>query len=293
MFSKHWRNLMQFGYGHTSALVVSEGVASIVRMRKDRGPGYSLWLPRDVQNFSEYQKELDVYEHGTEDGRFLQVVHVVATASREADLPRPETVVIPDSRVIDQAIPEIQGELANARLSKQMKDYLALLLQSHNRVTVALPFMAEAGNDSAVALKLAVRKMAAWEASLFSGIASVVKETIQGNIRGGDAGGDRATGFAARVQEVVRRPQAEPAPAVVPVAAQDEDSREKCKADLLALLAETTRKLGDIDRRLIDLGPVPSWRDTMNEVWDAAMQASRAIDYLPDEPRNNAPGRRR
>lgn len=282
---------MQFGYGHTSALVVSEGRASIVRMRKDRGPGYSLWLPRDVQNFSEYQKELDVYEHGTEDGRFLQVVHVVATAAREADLPRPETVNIPDSQVIEQAVPEIQQEIASARLSKQVKDYLGLLLQGHNRVTVALPFMTEASNNSAMALKLAIRKMAAWEATLFSGIEAVVRETIAGNIRGAEDGGVRAAVFAARVQEASRQPQAEPA--VVPVPAHDEDSQEKCKADLLALLAETTRKIGDIDRRLIDCGPVPAWRDIMNEVWEAAMQASRAIDYMPDQPRNNAPRTRR
>jgi hypothetical protein len=292
MTSDNWSKLMQFAYGHTSALVVSNGTASIVRMRKDRGPGYSLWLPRDVQNFSDYQENLDVYATGSEDGRFLDVVHIVATAARETDLPRPETVNIPDARVIDQAVPEIQREIDNARLSKQMKDYLGLLLQDHNRVTVALPFMAEAGNDSAMALKLAVRKMAAWEVSLFSGIEAVVKETIAGNIRGAVDGGAQAAGFAARVQEAVRQPRAETAPVVVSEPVQDKDSPEKCKSDLLALLAETTRKLGDIDRRLINFGPVPAWRDTMNEVWESAMQASRAIDYMPDEPRPAAPRRR-
>ncbi|MCS4088554.1 hypothetical protein [Rhizobium sp. BK176] len=284
---------MEFGYGHTTALVVSEGVASIVRMRKDRGVGYTLWLPRDVQNFHDHQKELDLYQHGSEDGRFLQVVHVVATAARAADLPSPETVVIPDSRAIEQAVPGIQLEIDAARLSKQMKDYLGLLLQSHNRVTAAVPFMAEAGNDSAMAIKLAVRKMAAWETTLFFGMESVVKETIRVNVRGDDAGGARAAGFAARVQEAVRPDRPEPAPVVATAPTQDDDSVEKCKADLLALLAETTRKLGDIDRRLIDLGPVPAWRDTLNEVWEAAMQGSRAIDYMPDEPRNDTPRRRR
>jgi hypothetical protein len=31
----------------------------------------------------------------------------------------------------------------------------------------------------------------------------------------------------------------------------------------------------------------------MNEVWESAMHASRSIDYMPDEPLNNTPGRRR
>ncbi|MBY3155187.1 hypothetical protein HFO56_22970 [Rhizobium laguerreae] len=279
---------MKFGYDHKFALVVHRGVAEVARMRKDRGPGHTLWLQQDVKNFAEYQENLDVYESGTEDGRFLDVVHVVATAAREADLPKPESVIVPDSRAIDEALPEVRSEIADSRLSKQMKDYLNLLLESQNRVTIAHPFMAQAGRNSTLALKLAVRKMAAWEVSLFAGIEDRVMETLQGNVRG-DAGGGQATAFAARVQDAVRPTPTENTPAFrVPA----EDSPEKCKADLQALLIETMQKIGEIDRRLIDCGPVPPWRDTMNEVWEAAMQASRSIDYTPDEPGRAAQRRR-
>lgn len=169
---------MKLGYDTKFALIVSQGAAEVVRVRKDRGPGHTLFMQRDIQNFSDYEENLDVFTQGPEDGSYLKVVHVVATAVREDQLPEIGTIGCVDGRAIDAALPSIRTEIAGARLSKQMKDYLYLLLADHNRATIAQPFLAEAGGDSAKALKMAVRKMAALEASLFADIEARVRETI-------------------------------------------------------------------------------------------------------------------
>lgn len=44
-------------------------------------------------------------------------------------------------------------------------------------------------------------------------------------------------------------------------------------------------KLALVDRRLLDNGPAPEWRETLNEMLDTSMQASRDLDYKEYEPR--------
>lgn len=274
---------MKLGYDTKFALIVSQGAAEVVRVRKDRGPGHTLFMQRDIQNFSDYEENLDVLTQGPEDGSYLNVVHVVATAVREDQLPAIGTIMVVDGCALDAALPSIRTEIAGARLSKQMKDYLDLLLADHNRATIAQPFLAEADGDSAKALKMAIRKMTAWEASLFAGMESRVRETIAPEEAGGRRG---AEDFVARVRGAARASQEPKADYVQPVS---EDSPEQCKADLQKLLAETMQKIGEIDRRLLACGPVPIWRDTMNEVFYAAMQVSRTLDYVPDDEPRQAP----
>jgi hypothetical protein len=252
---------MKLGYDTKFALVVYQGAAEVVRVRKDRGPGHTLFLERGPLDFSEYEEQLDVYTAGPEDGSFTQTVHVVATANSAALLPAPGTIHVPDRRAIDTVLPEVSKEIARASLSKQMKDYLALLLVDLNRATIAHPFLADAGGDSTIALKMAIGKLSSWESALFSGIEARVRDTV-------------APVAAPRPQEaegVVGRAQA-----------TKEDSQAQCKEDLQKVLADAMKKIGEIDRRVLACGPAPVWRKAMNEVYYAALQVSRTLEF--EEP---------
>ncbi|MCV9964851.1 hypothetical protein OIU34_23440 [Pararhizobium sp. BT-229] len=282
MAAKLGDNTMRIGHGHQFALVIHHGTAKVGQVRKNRGPGHSVLLAHGTLDCTEYQDNLDVFEDGTEDGTYLDTVHVVASAPRAEELPLMTSLVIPDRGILDAALPAIRSEINSARLSKQMKDYLNLMLAEHNRVTVAFPFMAQT-KDSVLALKMAMQKMAAWEASLFSGMETRIKETLGSTP---EQGGRQAAEFAARVQGAAR------SAADVENPRSHEDSQQQCKDDLKKLLAETRQKIADIDRRLLACGPAPHWRDSMNEVFYAATQVSRTLDYIPDEPRPAGPRRR-
>ena len=120
--------------------------------------------------------------------------------------------------------------------------------------------------------------MAAWEAELFSGMKARIEETLTTATEGN--GGHQVNDFAAHLQGVARSIADAEAPAL------NEDSQQQCKDDLKRLLADTMQKIGEIDRRLLACGPAPHWRDSMNEVFYAATQVSRTLDYVPDdEPR--------
>jgi hypothetical protein len=281
---------MRLGHDTKFALVVYQGAAEIIRVRKDRGPGHTLFMQRDILDFSEYDEHLDVLTRGPEDGSYVQVVHVVSVANRVDELPAPETLNLPAIHTIDAALPAIRNEIASARLSKQMKDYLGLLLADHNRATITRPFLEEAGGDGALALKLAVKKLTSWEASLFAGIEARVKDTLAGDEPGRPRGADD---FVERVRGAARAAQEPKADRIQPAAPVAEDSPVQCRADLQKLLAETMEKIGEIDRRLLACGPAPAWRDSMNEVFYAAMQVSRTLDYAPDDEPRPAPRRHR
>lgn len=206
-------------------------------------------------------------------GHYIESAHVVATAARADLLPPVTSVAVPSKTDVDGALAAIQAEIGHSRLSSQMRDYLKMLLTEENRYTIAYPFAAEA-SDGGHGLKLAVRKMASWEEAR-------VRETLS-SAEGPD-GYRRTTDFAARVCDAVTPPQAA-APRAEPVYVDPADVQRQCKDDLQRALAETMAKIAEIDRWLIDAGPVPAWRDTMNEVFETAMQVSRTLDQAPDEP---------
>nr|WP_250807465.1 hypothetical protein [Neorhizobium tomejilense] len=281
---------MKLAHDTRFALIVYRGEAQVAKIRKDRGPGYTVFSNRGVFSVSEYEEQLGVYTDGN--GDYLDLVHVVAQAPTESALPDPASLVLPRAFDVDAAMSAIREEIKASRLSKQMKDYLGLLLADHNRITMAHPFMGRA-TDGGRALKMAVQKMASWEAALFAGMSATIAETLaSGNTdpMTHEAGGPRSeiegraqSDFARRVQtEVVRFHQ--PAP-VAPVPADPDAVERQCRQELEKLLADTMEKLSQIDRRLINNGPVPAWRETLGEVFEAAMQASRDLDYKEYKPR--------
>lgn len=273
---------MKLGYKNCQALIVYRGAAEVVRIRKDKGPSYTVFAAGNVFNMTEYEDNLDVHIEGNGDVR--EVVHVVATADVAAGLPHLETLVVPDSNELAEVISSIMAEINSARLSSQIKDYLSALLEKQHRVAIAFPFMAEAGNGPD-ALRMAVRKMASFEADLFAGMAAKVGETLAMATEGREAAPAPTSDFAQRVQKAVRNevPEKHAAEQVPALDNDPEAIQQECKDSLKRLLAEPFQRIGEIDRRLLDAGSVPAWRDAMNEVFDAAMQTSRTLDYAPDD----------
>lgn len=281
---------MKLGYDNCFALIIYKGAAEIVRVRKDRGVGHSLFKDNDyLLSIDDYQEELDI--HTWSNSHYIESVHVVATAARADLLPPITSVAVPSKAEVDSALPAIQIAINDGGLSQQMRDYLKALLTEENRYTIAYPFAGKASSGFQ-AIILAVQKMASWEASLFAGMELRIRETLS-SAEAPD-GGRRTADFATRVRDAVALPQAaasheEPA-RVEPVPVDPAEVQRQCKDDLQKVLAETMAKIAEIDRRLIDAGPVPAWRDTMNEVFETAMQVSRTLDYAPDDPQ---PVRRR
>lgn len=256
---------MKIPYNSKFALVVYRGNAEIVRVRKDRGPGYTFFMQNDIDSFADYDERIDAYTTGPSSGVYIKTLHVVAAAARADALPQIGTVAVPDKDELRRGLLQIKVALVDSNLSRQMQDYLTLMLEEENRATIAFPRLADANGDSLEALKLALNKLTEWEKALFSGIADRVGSTIN---RAAPEVGD----FAARVRE---------AAASAPTASVlTEDSQEKCMADLQKLLDETVEKIAAIDRRLTSCGPAPAWRDHMNEVSHAATQVNRTLDFV-------------
>lgn len=278
---------MKLGYDNCFALIVHKGAAEIVRVRKDKGPGHTFFRNNGyLLSVDDYEENLDLHTWGN--GHYIESAHVVATAARADLLPPAPSVAVPSKTEVDGALAAIRAEIGSSRLSPQMSDYLKMLLTEENRYTIAYPFAAEA-SDGGHALKLAVQKMASWEASLFAGMEARVRETLS-SAESSD-GGRQTADFTARVRDAVTPPPAA-APLAEPVHVDPDDVQRQCKDDLQKVLAETMAKIAEIDRRLIAAGPVPAWRDTMNEVFETAMEVSRTLDYAPDEPRPSAARRR-
>lgn len=273
---------MKLGYENCFALIVYKGAAEIVRVRKDRGVGHSFFRNNEyLLSVDDYQENLDL--HTWSNSHYIESAHVIATAPRADQLPPVTSVAVPSKTEVDSALPAIQIAISDSGLSQQMRDYLKALVTEENRYTVAYPFAAEA-RSGFEALILAVKKMASWEASLFAGMELRVRETIA-TIETPEAG-RRAADFAARVRDAATSPHAEA------VDIDLADNQKQCKDDLQKVLAETMAKIAEIDRRLLDVGPAPAWRDAMNEVFETAMEVSRTLDYAPDEPRPAAARRR-
>ena len=146
---------MKLGYDSYHALVVHQGQAEAVYIRKNEGPGHSFLTKHQNTGVkvTEYDEQLDI--HFNPSAPDLSPVHIVALARLHHLLPPVSTFLVPNKDEVLAVLPGVRGRIEAADLAIADKYHLVRLFTDMNAVTLACPFMGVAP-DSIGALEEAV-----------------------------------------------------------------------------------------------------------------------------------------
>lgn len=278
------------------ALIVHAGIAEVVRYRRDPGGEFTIMDGRvsPFNVFTDFDANIQGYIGGSSRG-ISHVVHVVAVAPTAADLPARETVVLPSFDKLMAAAPGLLAKIDQAKISRGLKDHLREIMSGNHIVAACYAKYSVLGN-AVLALEGVVRSAVGEEAEIFGKMGSRVEEAIQNIATAPNPNADES--FQDRVRAAALlygRGGHGLIPAVQssePADIDQEALARECKRELDELLVATREKISQIDRRLIDAGVHVAWRDAMNEVFEAAMQTSRTLDYGDQTVVQRGPGRR-
>jgi hypothetical protein len=166
------------------ALIVINGEAEIAPYRYDGADSWMVKTARTPIWLRDYDEQLDVHFEGGSKGGIVALIHVVAVADREAALPNPKSISLPERSAQESVAALVQTEIGNSNLSAMMKEHCKDLFEE-SHIAASSYRLSQAPNDFSKGAADSLNLITRQERIVLDGMHDKITSTLNGGYRFG------------------------------------------------------------------------------------------------------------